>query len=560
MSNARVISWVASAIALSVIAHLILDIRGSGISRIARRGTIAPGADAASAISVKCNGKPAALLSKASGDWRIVAPFRASADRQAVLEFLDALAFSPILDSMDDMELRKLDRNRQDFGLQPPVLEVETLGVKGAEKVSFGGFTPAEDGVYATVEGESVVFVVPTNVFAAVNRNLDGFRSRTLFNIAVDEVGAFDIRRTAGAFSRFIRDGEKWRMSEPAKSAASSSRVRKFMSKMLDARANSFIWPVGATNETETASASLLAGYGLDPDSAVTLTFKGIDGLDRQVSFGNETEEGLVYALVHNGGAIVTVDSSLKDALLSGVDDLIDTRLFPVEKASVASISISDSKSQFILAKGLDGAWRIDAPVSAPADASAVNDLIDRLMALNVSDADVSGVRVTLSSDAASAFVPREFVFADTGLNRFRSKEMLNVQPSQVRRLVVTKEGAKSVAVVYDSGRRVWNVESFEAGGVADEDVLNTLLSEINPLTAVEVVQLRASTSELTRYGLESPVCTIAIDRAQADSVRKNIRIGDKSGDGRYATIGSSDAVFLLSDKTVKNLMAPIVR
>lgn len=560
MSNARVISWVASSIALAVLAHLILDMRGSGISRIVRRATIVPGADSASAISVKCGGKPAAVLSKASGDWRIVSPFRASADRQTVLELLDALAFAPILDSMDDLELRKLDRNRQDFGLQPPVLEVETLGVKGAEKVSFGGFTPAEDGVYATVEGENVVFVVPTNVFAAVNRNLDGFRSRTLFNISIDEVGAFDIRRTAGAFSRFVRDGEKWRMSEPAKSAASSSRVRKFISKMLDARASGFIWPVGATNETYTASASLLAGYGLDPDSAVTLTFKGIDGLDRQVSFGNETEDGLVYALAHNGGAIVTVDSSLKDLLLSGGDDLIDTRLFPVEKSSVTSISISDGDSQFVLAKGSDGAWRLDAPVSAPADATAVTELIDRLMALNVSDADVSGVRVTLSPDAASAFVPRGLVLAGYGLNRFRSREMLDVQPSQVRRLVVTKEGGKPVAVVYDAGRRVWNVESFEAGGVADEEALEALLSALNPLTAVEVVQLRATTSELTRYGLESPMCSIAIDRAQADSVRKNIRIGDRAGDGWYATVGSSDAVFLLSGKTVKNLMAPIVR
>ena len=560
MSNARVISWVASAIALTVLAHLILDMRGSGISRIVRRGTIAPGADSASAISVTCNGKQSVLLSKASGDWRIVSPFRASADRQAVLEFLDALAFAPILDSMDDLELRKLDRNLQDFGLQPPVLEVETLGIKGSEKISFGGFTPAEDGVYAAVEGESVVFVVPTNVFAAVNRNLDGFRSRTLFNIAVDEVGAFDIRRTAGSFSRFIRDGEKWRMSEPAKSAASTSRVRKFISKMIDARASGFIWPVGATNETDAASSSLLAGYGLDPDSAVTLTFKGIDGLDRQVSFGNEAEDGLVYALAHGGGAIVTVDSSLKDMLLSVVDDLMDLRLFPVEKASVSTLSISDGELQFVLAKGSDGEWRLDAPVSAPADASAVNGLIDSLMALNVSDADLSGVRVTLSSDAASAFVPRGLVLAESGLNRFRSREILNVQPSQVRRLVVTKEGAKPVAVVYDSSRRAWNVESFEAGGVADEETLDALLSELNPLMAVEVVQLRATTSELTRYGLESPVCTIAIDRAQADSVRKNIRIGDMSGDGRYATVGSSDAVFLLSGKTVKNLMAPIVR
>lgn len=560
MSNARIISWVASAIALSVLAHLILDIRGSGISRIARRGTIAPGADAANAISVKCEGKPATVLSKASGDWRIVAPFRARADRQVVLEFLDALAFAPIIDSMDDMELRKLDRNRQDFGLQPPVLEVETLGAKGAEKISFGGFTPAEDGVYATVEGENVVFVVPTNVFSAVNRNLDGFRSRTLFNIAVDEVGAFDIRRTAGAFTRFIRDGEKWRMSEPSKSAASSSRVRKFMSKMLDARASGFIWPVGATNEIDTASASLLAGYGLDPDTAVTLTFKGIDGLDRQVSFGNDTEEDQVYALVHNGGAIVTVDATLKDMLLSGVDDLMDTRLFPVEKTSITSIAILDGESQFILAKASDGAWRIDAPVSAPADASAVTELIDRLMVLNVSDADMSGVRVTLSSNEASAFVSRGLVFADSGLSRFRSREILDVQPSQVRRVVMTKEGAKPVAVVFDAARRVWNVESYEAGGVADEEVLKTLLSELNPLMAVEVVKLRATTSELARYGLESPACTIAIDRAQTDSVRKNIRIGDRAGDGWYATVGSSDAVFLLSGKTVKNLMAPIVR
>ena len=560
MSNTRAVSWIAAAIGLSIVAHLILDMRGFGISRIARRTVVSPGADAASAVSVKRGGNPTIMLSKASGEWLLVSPFGASADSQAVLELLDALAFAPIVDSMEDSELRKLDRSRSDFGLEPAVAEVETLGSNGPVKILFGDATPAGDGVYAAVEGESMVFVVQTNVFSAVDKPVDGFRSRTLFSIAPDEVGAFDIRRSAGSFARFIRDGDKWMMSDPSRSAASSMQVKKFLSTMLEARAKGFVWPIGASNETATASAALLAGYGLDPDSAVTLTFKGMDGVDRQAAFGNDAEEGSVYAIVHNGGAIVTVDSSLKEMLLSGAEALVDTRLFPVDSQTVSSISIWDGDSQCMLAKGSDGVWRLDAPVSAPADQTMVSGLIGRLLALSVSDSDASGVRVALAADVAPALVPRDVVLAGEGFERFRSLEVLAVEPSQVRRLVVTKEGSKPVSVVYDPGRRAWNVESSEAGGVADAEAIDAMLAALNPLKAAVVVKLRASSSELARYGLESPAYTIAIDRAQADSVRRNIRIGDRTGDGRYATIGSSDAVFVLPDKAVKTLLAPIVR
>ena len=560
MINVRTMSWIVSVIALAIVAHLILDIRGSGLARISRRGAIAPSADVASALSVKYADKPSLVLSKASGEWRLVSPFRASADRQAVLELLDSLAFAPILDSMDDFELRKLDRRHHDFGLQPPLVEVETLGANGVEKIAFGNSTPMGDGVYAKVEGENVVFVVPTNVFAAVDKSFDGFRSHTLFNIPADEVGAFDVRREAGTFFRFIREGDMWRMSEPSDSAASTLRVKKFIDVMIAANADSFIWPVGASNETETTSASLLAGYGLDPDSAVTLTFKGVDGVDHQVSFGRDADKGHVYALAHNGGAIVTVDSSLKDALFSEIDNLVDTRLFPVEETSVSSINIQEGDSQCILAKGSDGDWRIDAPVSAPADAVMVERLIQRLLALNTTDLDVSGVRVTLGSDIAPAYVSRTIVFGDDGLEKFRSREMLEIAPSQVRRLVVTKADSKPTAVVYDSNRRAWDVESSDVGGVADSDAIEAMLAVLNPLKAMDVVALRATQLELARYGLETPACTVAIDRAQADSVRRNIRIGDGNGTGRYATIGSSDAVFLLSDEIVKKLIAPIVR
>lgn len=560
MRNTRTIIWLASGIGLIAAIHLALDIHGSGVSRMVGRSSIAESADAASAVSIKRSDSAAVVMSKASGEWRLVSPFRASADLHAVLGLLDALAFTPIVDSMDEAELRKMGRQRNDFGLVPPRVEVETLGPGGVQKIAFGGPTPAGDGIYAAIEGESVVFVVATNVFTAVDKSVDGFRSHALFTMGLDEVGGLDIRRTAGVFARFMRDGDKWWMREPKNVAASTARIRKFVSMLIEARAQKFVWPVGATNETETATASLLAGYGLDPDSATTLTLKGVDGVDRQVSFGNDAGEGNVYVLAHNGGAIVTVAASVRDAVLSGADDFVDTRLFPIDEASVVTVSISDEGLNCVIAKEPDGSWRIDAPVSAPADASAVSDLVSRLLTMDISSADASGVNVSLAVGTAPAKVPRKIVFADSGVERFRSKEMLALLPEQIKRIVVTKAGDKSVSVVYDAGRRSWNVETSDSGGIVDMEALEAMLAKLNPLTAQDVVKLSASASDLKKYGLETPSYTIALDRVQEDSVRRNIRIGAKSTSGYYATVGSSDSVFVLPEETVRTLVAPILR
>ena len=560
MRNMRTIVWIFFAILLVFSAHLVLDIRGSRLHRIVMRGTVARSADTASAVTIKRKGEPAIVISKASGEWRLVSPFHASADSYAVLELIDALAFSPIVDSMDDSELRMIDRNRNDFGLQTPSVEVETLGSGGAEKIIFGSQTPAGDGVYAAVEGESVVFVVTTNVFAAVDKSVDNFRRRALFNMSLDEIGGFDIRLTAGAFSRFMRDADKWSMIDTKPVAASASRIGKFLSSVLAAKAKKFVWPVGASNEMETASASVLAGYGLDPDSAITLTLKGVDGFDRQVSFGSDAEDGTVYAMAHNGGSIVTVDSSLRDMVRSGSDDFIDTRLFPIEASSVATISISDDGLKCVLTKESNGSWHIDAPVSAPADSAVVSDFVSRLLALDVSDADSSGVSVSLDPGMRPVMVSRKIVFAESGVERFRACEVIDVVPAEVKRVVVSVNGDKPVSVVYDPARSAWNVDSSNAGGVVDTEALDSLLATLHPLKAQSVVKLGSAAEELYRYGLESPCFTLAIDRFQADSIRKNLRIGGKTDLGYYATIGSSDAVFVLSEDIVRKLMAPIVQ
>ena len=558
MSNVRSIFWLAIGTALVVGAHFALDVRG-GASRVVRRTTLCVDADEVSAFSVRRGDGAESCLSRADGGWRLVEPFHASADSRTVLRLLDALAFAPIDDFMDDSELATMGRRLSDFGLETPRVTVRTEGPRGAETFAFGSETPAGDGVYVAVSGEKAVFVVGTNVLSAVDLDANGLRSRSLFAIGADEIGAFDVRRAAGSFMRFARDGETWRMTEPEDSPASAAKVTKFLSTVLEARAADFVWPVGASNETDTASVALLAGYGLDPESAVTVTLKGADGADRLLSLGKEADKGFVYALAHNGGAVVTVDASFKDLVLSGAEGFVDTRLFPYEESSVTTVSISDGADQYLLAKGEDGLWRLDAPVAAPADPDEASSLVARLLAIHLSSADASGIAVCLSTNDKPVRVSREAVLGRHRLEDLRSKDIAKIDPSRVRRIVSTPSGGKPTAVVYDSDRRAWNVESSPGGGVADAAAIESMLAALNPLRAETVVTLSVGTGGLGRYGLETPAHVIAVDRAQEDSVRRNLLVGDKAPGGRYATFGSSDAVFVLGEDTLGRLVAPLV-
>ena len=88
---------------------------------------------------------------------------------------------------------------------------------------------------------------------------------------------------------------------------------------------------------------------------------------------------------------------------------------------------------------------------------------------------------------------------------------------------------------------------------------MKSVLSAINPLTALRVVRLKVSAPDLGAYGLDTPFLTIAIDQERADAVRRNILIGGETDGGRFATVGSADAVFVLSRESVEALSAPLV-
>ena len=558
MSNRRTILLLLLAVAALAALNVFVDRGADTVGAAGGRATLIDPAWEVTAIRIAQRGGPVTKLAKAPV-WRLVEPYAASVDEPVVLRLLDALAFQPVTDAISEAELLRLGRTRADFALEDPVVRVTVSGAFGKATVSIGTPTPAAtDGVYAAVEGEASVLVVPSGVLSAVDLPADRFRRRSLFMAGPESVAAFDIKRGTGSMLAFVRSGDGWKMGD---GNAAPQKVQKFLSDLMAASAVDFVWPVGATNENDRVSASLLAGYGLDPDSAVTVSLKGLDGAVRQISFGKSADEGRVYALAQNGSAVVTVPAALKDAAAQDAVMFTDSRLFPVEPQSVAFFSVADGDVVYALARGEEGSWRIESPIAAAADASVAEAMLARILALSASDADAGGLGVSLSTNAAPVRVARSSIL-DGGFESLRSREMLRIDPKAVRRIVRTPgaKGAKPAAVVYDRDRRAWNAETAaESGGTVSEAGVESVLAAINPLTAVRVVKIKVAAADLAEYGLDSPNLVVAIDQERADAVRRNILVGGETEDGRFATVGSADAVFVLPRDAVEALSAPLV-
>lgn len=533
---------------------------GKGPSSTSKRTTLVDFQSEAASVRIERVGSPAVVLDRGLGGWRLTDPFASGADEQAVMKLVDVLTQTPVVEVISDSELLKLGRTRADFSLEEPVLTVTLTGMdKSVCRFMFGSATPTQDGVYASVEGVDAVFILGKPAFSFVDVRPDDLRQRSLLPLGGAWVTSFEIKREGIPLLEFLRTGAGWNVGSEK---ASSQKITEFIDDLTTASAVSFIWPVGSSNETDHATSSLLAGYGLDPDSAVTVTLNDINGKSRRLSFGKEADDGNVYALVQNGNAIVTVPSKLRDFARQDPVMFTDSRLFPVEARSVNGFSVSSDGSLYSLVRDKDGKWGLESPVVAPADQEASDALLSLILSLSPADVvKENGVAVSVLTNMSKVLIPRERILGKRTFEDLRSREMLKIDAPLVKRIVSTVGGKtpKTASVVYDRERRQWNLDT-EADGVAvNVKGVESVLSVINPLAAVRIEKLAVVAADLDDYGLDTPFLTVAIDQDSDETIRRNILIGKKTRGGRFATIGSSDAIFVISDATVSRLSASIV-
>ena len=558
MSNSRTIFWLSAAVAALSACHVLMSYGGrSGETLPIRKGLVSFPPDEITAVEIALGGTNRYSIAKAD-EWELTSPYRAAVDRREAAKLLDALSLSRPGETMTDAELSKLGRTRDDFGLGAPraVVKVSRGGL--SERVFFGAETPGGTGVYASPEGQNWICIVPSGVYAAVARDPESFRKREFFSEGPESVLSFDVKGTGGRFMRFVRDGAAWKMTMPSETKASAEKVSRLLDALTHLQAEFFVWPTASSHEGSSPSADLLAGWGLDAENAFVLSVRFNDGSDRQLSFGKDAGDGLVYALSHLSESVAAVPSGVREMLASPVESFEERRLFPVDPAMVGAVSVVDAGVHYLVARSETGAWLLDSPVSAAADAASAQRLLANVLALTVDDVSEDGLEVSLPPFSWSAKVDPRALLADMKLDDLRSGEIFSASASPVKRISVSRPGEGVMSVVYDRDRRAWNVESSAfAKASVDEKAVAGLLAAVSPLTAEKISRLKVLPSDMKAFGLDTPRATVAIDIEGA--LRRNILIGSPVDGGAFATLGAADAVFVISSQTEAALTAPIV-
>lgn len=574
MSNRRPILFFLVGIVLLGGLLLWLELRARRTSSDARAGVLCELAPArVDACFVRNAGQQDVELARgADGAWRIVRPFAVKADAAAVARLIDALTLVPVADMRSEGEILEMNETLADFGIGTNSLTV-TLGAGGRlTSVTFGNLSPSGTEVYAHVEGSRSICALPREVFDRMPCAVDDFRERGVLACPRDEISGLDIRVPDKPTVRLARADGGWSILSPAATPADSVAVGALVDCLAAAQIVAFEIPSCARPSVPTGGirAEDLVPYGLD--AGLSVTVRGTANDTEQVVFGRSAGTNLVWALVRNGTAVVSVDAALAARCQADSASLRDTRVFPfAEGETVTSVSFTAGPAVYVLSQDSNSVWRIESPVVAPADQPKVAEFMERLLRLRQNDVSDEGragderVLVSVSTTVTNRpglAVSVELLGGRSAFADLRSKTLLAIDPATVRRLTARPESGVETAVRLNVERGAWDLVRGEGASDArrvNDEAVKALLSALARVEATGVETLAATADDLRRCGLDKPAFVLAVDVDAADAVRQNILIGGSApGGGRYATVGGADAVFVISRRTAADFTAPL--
>lgn len=350
--------------------------------------------DKIEALQVKSDKGQTTTLVKTDGTWKITGPEAATPDESEI---------SALTSGLSAVERgRVIEENPtklEDYGLAPPRIDVgfKLAGETNYRHLSIGEKTATGGDLFAKLETEKKVFLIPAYQETTFNKSLFDFREKTLLTFVHDKLDSIEVTSAGKTFTLSKTSGAEWSVTKPAPFRADGSAVEGLRARLETAQMKSIV--------TADAMPADLKTYGLDkPERSVTLNF----GDHETVQFGGKAEDGSIYARVLSKPAIVTVDAAMAEDVTKGAaeyrsKDIFDFRPFSATwiefiRGNGSSLPFEKVKGEAKEGKEPEDKWRRLGP--NPVDAPKAT--IDALLS-------------TLSTMRAQSFVESA---ANTGLDK----------------------------------------------------------------------------------------------------------------------------------------------
>jgi hypothetical protein len=267
-------------------------------------------------------------------------------------------------------------------------------------------------------------------------------------------------------------------------------------------------------------------------------------------------------------------------------------KLVGVADDAITGIELVYPDRSIALAKR-DGAWRLTAPVDAPADEAVVKSLVATITGAQVQksldempadlapfglDKPATTIKITTKDGTlppiqigkntaigAKTYVrkgdePKIYLTASTiqtGVNKqakdLRDKQLLAYQDDDVQRIDIEKPGVPPLTILR-RGKDTWTLEP--SGLPADPTEVRSYVSSLRTTRAVDFPD--DGPTDLAKYGLDKPRLTVTVTTGKDRTATQQLLVGGESSGGQtkqvYVKRGNQPAVFAVGEWAFRSL------
>ena len=322
-------------------------------------------------IDLKYPDRELVVERKAGEPWMITKPVGATADQNSANNLARAIAECQITKTVEE----KAD-DLKPFGLDKPQVVVTVTDTKGKTLpgLEVGKNTPVGFSSYLKYTDKPEIMLAGSAFSSGMNKTLDQMRDRELMSFRIDDVQKLVITHDDGAQIVVDRDGDKWKISQPASYDADPTQVRQVLTTLGDSKVADFV----------TDAPTNAAQYGLEKPHLVATVYLSHGGAQESLLFGfKQKESGKDGIYVRRGerAPIYTVAPWVMSGVDKTVLNLRDKTVLTFDPSKVETITLNPAdKPEFTIKRAEGGKWNVVADSkTAPADVPVVERFMDQI-------------------------------------------------------------------------------------------------------------------------------------------------------------------------------------
>jgi len=355
---------------LVLMAYIFLFESKSKNDEHAKEKLVALSSESVQKIIYKKEDETLEFQKNAEGEWLIIKPLEAKADKYEVNRLAEEFADLRI-ERVVDEEPADLEK----YGIPKKEMSLYFKDKEPQVKILIGMENPLDNTFFAKRENETRVVLLSSSLKNLLEKSVFDYRQKDIFKFKTDEAKSIKLRAKKIQWEALKKE-EEWFLKKPVKALVKSSKINDILYSLSNLKAKEFV--------SEEKTKEEIKNYGLDQaDYEVSLS---IPLSNQEVTIFIHKDDEKVYATTSLSPKIIEIEDSIISDLEKKAEELREKEVANFYSWEVNRLHIKKGNIALTLAKDEENKWHFKSQDKEEADKNKIETFIRKIENLEATE------------------------------------------------------------------------------------------------------------------------------------------------------------------------------